>query len=255
MLLAFWRLVRCAGLLVTAVLRCAVVFPFSTPDERLRQTGRWCAQMARALGITIEGAGVASQRGPVLLVANHISWIDILAINAVHPARFVSKADVRHWPMLGWLVACGGTLFIERERKRDALRVVHQIAQSLKQGDSIALFPEGTTGDGRALLPFHANLLQAAIATGTPLQPVALAYRDADEDPSQAVVWVGDTTLATSLWQVVGARGLHVKVTQLEPVPTRDAERRELSSRVRDRIAAALGQAPGASHRAGVSGS
>jgi len=246
-LIAFWRLSRCAGLLVVAVLRCAFVFPFILPDERLRQTGRWCAQMARALGIRVESAGEASHAGPALLVANHISWIDILAINAVHPARFVSKADVRHWPVLGWLVASGGTLFIERERKRDALRVVHQIAESLKHGDTIAMFPEGTTGDGRALLPFHANLLQSAIATGTLLQPVALAYRDDDADPSQAVVWVGDTTLATSLWQVVRARGLRVKVTQLAPVLTRDGERREIAGQVRDRIAAALGLSAGRS--------
>ena len=94
----------------------------------------------------------------------------------MRPARFVSKADVRHWPLLGWLVACGGTLFIERERKRDALRVVHQMAEALQAGETVAVFPEGTTSDGHGLLPFHANLLQAAIATETPVQPVALRY-------------------------------------------------------------------------------
>ena len=78
----------------------------------------------------------------------------------------------------GWW-SSGGTLFIERERKRDALRVVHQIAAALRAGDIVAVFPEGTTGDGRDVLPFHANLLQAAIATGAPVQPVVLRYRDA----------------------------------------------------------------------------
>ncbi|MBX3619418.1 MAG: 1-acyl-sn-glycerol-3-phosphate acyltransferase [Rhizobacter sp.] len=196
--------------------------------------------MARALGLRIEAGGVAHP-GPALLVANHISWLDILAINAVHPARFVSKADVRRWPLLGWLVACGGTLFIERERKRDALRVVHQIADALKQGDTVAMFPEGTTGDGRSLLPFHANLLQAAISTGTPLQPVALRYTDADATPSRAVVWVGDTTLATSLWQVVMADGLRVGVTLLGAMAAHDQDRRDLGAAVRGRIGQALG--------------
>ncbi len=195
--------------------------------------------MAGVLGMRVIAQG-ASHDGPVLLAANHISWLDILAINAVHPARFVSKADVRSWPLLGWLVASGGTLFIERERKRDALRVVHQIAESLAQGDTIAMFPEGTTGDGRALLPFHANLLQAAASTGTPVQPVALHYEDHDAQPSQAVVWVGDTTLVTSLWQVAMADGLRVRVTQLPALQTQGRDRRELSEQVRGQIAAAL---------------
>ena len=121
--------------------------------------------------------------------------------------------------------------------------MVHQIADALKQGSTVAMFPEGTTGEGHALLPFHANLLQAAISTGTPLQPVALRYADADATPSSAVVWVGDTTLVSSLWQVVRARQLRVQVTLLPALSTQGAERRELSDRVRGRIAAALGVA------------
>jgi 1-acyl-sn-glycerol-3-phosphate acyltransferase len=206
----------------------------------MAQTGRWCAKMAHVLGLQVEGSG-APHGGPVLLVANHISWLDILAINAVHPARFVSKADVRAWPLLGWLVACGGTLFIERERKRDALRVVHQIAEALKHGDTIAMFPEGTTGDGTVLLPFHANLLQAAVSTDTPVQPVALSYTDADAQPSRAVVWVGDTTLVSSLWQVVMSHRMQVTVSLLPAITTLGRERRELSELVRGRIAGALG--------------
>ena len=125
--------------------------------------------MLRMLGVSLHSEG-APHGGPALVVANHVSWLDILAINAVHPVRFVSKADVRGWPLVGWVVACGGTLFIERERKRDALRVVHQVAQALAQGQTIAVFPEGTTSEGHGLLPFHANLLQSAIATGTPFR-------------------------------------------------------------------------------------
>ena len=235
-----WRLARCVVHLGAGMARCAVIFPFSTPADRLHQTGRWCAKMAGVLGLQIDASGLA-HTGSALLVSNHISWLDILAINAVHPARFVSKADVRAWPLLGWVVACGGTLFIERERKRDALRVVHQIADALKQGDTVAMFPEGTTGDGRTLLPFHANLLQAAVSTQTPLQPIALAYVDADSQPSRAVAWVGDTTLVASLWQVATAHRMQVLVTQLPVVPTHERERRELAEAVRVQIAGALG--------------
>lgn len=244
-LVACWRIGCVTRLLVAGMLRCGFIFPFVTPAERLRQTGRWCAQMARALGVTVQASGTRHP-GPVLLVANHISWIDILAINAVHPARFVSKADVRHWPVLGWLVGCGGTLFLERERKRDALRVVHQTAEALGRGDTIALFPEGTTGDGNALLPFHANLLQAAIAGGVAVQPIALRYTDAESAPSRAVTWVNDETLAGSFWKVVRARGLQVQLTQLDPIATAGRERRELAGQTRERIAGALGHAPSA---------
>lgn len=239
-LIALWRLACVGRLLAAGVLRCAFIFPFITPAKRLWQTGRWCGQVARALGVAIDSEG-RSHEGSALLVANHISWLDILAINAVHPARFVSKADVKHWPVLGWLVGCGGTLFIERERKRDALRVVHQIAAALKQGDTIAMFPEGTTGDGSTLLPFHANLMQAAISTDALVQPIALRYADDDGTPSQAVVWVGDSTLAESLWKVATARGLRVQVTQLPPLPSAGQDRRELASQVRGQIGAALG--------------
>src|SRR6185295_16037591 len=152
----------------------------------LKRVGWWNARLLRLLGIALHSSGTPRQ-GATLIVANHVSWLDILAINAVHPCRFVSKADVRHWPLIGWLVACGGTLFIERERKRDALRVVHQVADALRQGQTLAVFPEGTTSDGHGLLPFHANLLQAAVATSTPVQPVALRFSDATHEVSIAV--------------------------------------------------------------------
>src|SRR6185295_28294 len=144
----------------------------------LKRVGWWNARLLRLLGIALHSSGTPRQ-GATLIVSNHVSWLDILVINAVHPVRFVSKAEVRHWPLLGWLVACAGTLFIERERRRDALRVVHQVAAALRAGEIVALFPEGTTSDGNGVLPFHANLLQAALSAHAPMQPIALRYSDA----------------------------------------------------------------------------
>ena len=221
------------------VLICAFAFPFLDAPARMRRVGRWSAQMLRLLGIALDSRGTP-RTGATLVVANHVSWLDILAVNAVHPVRFVSKADVRRWPLLGYLVACGGTLFIERERKRDALRVVHQVAEALIAGHTVAVFPEGTTGDGAALLPFHANLLQAAIATGTPVQPVALRFADAVHDPSPAAAYVGDTHLLASLWAVATAPGLRVRVHWLAPEPAAGADRRALAEHLRRGIAAAL---------------
>jgi 1-acyl-sn-glycerol-3-phosphate acyltransferase len=173
-------------------------------------------------------------------VSNHVSWLDILAINAVHPLRFVSKADVRRWPLVGWLVAAAGTLFIERERRRDAMRVVHQLAEALKLGQTIAVFPEGMTSPGDRLLPFHGNLLQAAIVTGTPVQPVALRFADTNQDPSMAAAYVGDTNLVESMWAIATATGLRASVRWLAPESTKHADRRALAAHLHGRIGAAL---------------
>lgn len=234
-LIALWRLGAAVLQVLAGALTCALLFPFLKPARRMAHVGRWSARMLRALGIRLEAQGRVHP-GPVLLVANHISWVDILAVNAVYPARFVSKADVKHWPFLGWLVACGGTLFIERERKRDALRVVHQIAQALQLGDVVAVFPEGTTGDGHGLLPFHANLLQAAIATETPVQPVVLSYRDAAGAVSQAPSYVGETSLAKSLWSTVTADKLVARVVVENAQGARHADRRALAEHLRETI-------------------
>ena len=238
---ALWRLTRCFLHALQGVLICAALFPWLAPARRMQVVGRWSAQLLGVLGVELRISGTA-RTGPVLLVANHVSWLDILAINAVQPARFVSKADVRHWPVMGWMVACGGTLFIERERKRDALRVVHQVAEALKAGETIAVFPEGTTGDGHALLPFHANLLQAAIATETPVQPIALRYSDQRDAVSAAAAYIGDTSLAQSVWWIVCADGLTVTVQLLLPEGTRQLERRALAERLQGQIAQALVQ-------------
>lgn len=236
---AIWRLLLAVLHAVHGALICAVVFPRLDSRQRMARVGWWSARLLDKLGIRLQADGTP-RGGPVLLVSNHISWLDILAINAVQPARFVSKADVRRWPFLGWLVACGGTLFIERERKRDALRVVHQIAEALKAGETVAVFPEGTTSDGRGLLPFHANLLQAAIATETPVQPVVLRYSDARSAFSDAGGYVGDTSLVASLWSAATGERVCAHVTLLSAEGTRHLDRRALSDKLHATIAARL---------------
>ncbi len=239
---ALWRLARLFvhGLHCIAV--CALLFPFLGPAGRSRRVGWACERGLRCLGIALVQHG-HSKPGPVLTVANHISWLDILALNAVRPMRFVSKADVQAWPVLGWIIACGGTLFIERERKRDAMRVLHQVAAALQAGDVLAVFPEGTTNDKRELLSFHANLLQAAVRTGVAVQPVALGYSDRGAARSKAAVWVGETTLAQSLWRIAISEGLTVTVRLLAPMQSPGVGRRDLARRARDCIGSALDEA------------
>lgn len=206
----------------------------------------WAGKQLRLLGVHQQVQGQFTS-GASLLLANHVSWLDIVAIHAICPrARFVSKADVKHWPVLNKLTMAADTLYIERERKRDAMRVVHQTAQALEAGDAVAVFPEGTTGDGRELLPFHGNLLQAAITTGTPVQPLALRYREPGRPVSPAVAWLGETTLASNLWSVACAEGLSVHVQVLPPQTSADADRRELAASLQEVIARALADLDGA---------
>lgn len=234
-----WRLARVLGWVLRGLAIVLCRFPGLDAAGRRAEVQRWSARVLQSLGISLRVEG-RLRPGAKLLVANHISWLDIVAINAVHPSRFVSKAQVRHWPLLNRLVDAADTLYLERERRRDALRVVHQVAEALEAGDTVAVFPEGTTSDGTTLLPFHANLLQAAIATQTPVQPVALRYADRDHPVSAAAAYVGDTTLLASVWRVACANGLEVRVAVLPARGTRHMDRRALAHLVRADIAGAL---------------
>ncbi len=234
-----WRLLRVTGHVFHGLAIVLTRFDTLEADERRERVLWWSIKLLSVLGIALEHEGTA-RPGAKLYVANHISWLDIVAINAISPSRFVSKSEVGRWPLIGRLVTAADTLYLVRERRRDALRVVHQVAEALKEGDTVAVFPEGTTGEGHELLPFHANLLQAAIATGTPVQPIALMYSDPDHAVSPAVAYVGDTSLVQSLWWVARAEGLRVKLVILPAEGTRHLDRRALAERVRGQIGAAL---------------
>jgi 1-acyl-sn-glycerol-3-phosphate acyltransferase len=235
-----WCLLRAVlhglhGLLVVLLL-----FPALRRDGRRARVRWWSAKMLRLLGLRLEVQGTFKPGGK-MLVANHVSWLDILVVHAVCPeARFVSKAEVRHWPLVGRLVGAAETLYIERARKRDAMRVVHQCAEALRAGDTVAVFPEGTTGPGDGLLPFHANLLQAAIAVAAPVQPLALRYADRRRAVSPSALWVGDTTLAQTLWLLATADGLVARLDVLGARGTAHADRRALSDTLRIDIETAL---------------
>ena len=222
-----------------------VAFPRLDLAARRERIRWWSLKMLRVLGIGHRVDGVAAIAGG-LLVANHVSWLDIMAVHAVVPeARFVSKADVKGWPLVSRLVDAGGTLYLERERKRDALRVVHAVAESLAAGQTVAIFPEGTTSTGHGLLPFHANLLQAAIATATQVQPIALRFSESGRAVSEAVEFVGRTTMLESLWRTACGDGVVVRLVFLPARDPAGADRRELAARLQADIATALGIEPG----------
>lgn len=195
-------------------------FPRMAPAERHRRVQAWASAMLVKVGIRLEVMGQPVASGPALLVANHISWLDIPAMHAARFCRFVSKDEVRSWPLIGRLASSADTLYIARSSRRDASRMVQTMAESLQQGDVLAVFPEGTTSEGLELLPFHSNLLQSAVLADAPVQPVALRFVTSDGQPSTAPSYAGDTALLTSIWRTLCADGL---VAQLHYGPPQKA--------------------------------
>jgi 1-acyl-sn-glycerol-3-phosphate acyltransferase len=213
-LAAGWTAGRVFTHFLGGVAQGGLLFPRLSKRQRDRRVQTWARKMLRRLGIELRIVGAPAPAGPMLLVANHISWVDILALHAVCPCRFVAKADVERWPLIGTLVTGGGTLYVKRESRRDVMRVVHRMAQALKDGDILAIFPEATTSDGRSVLPFHSSLIQAAISADAPVQPVALQIVNGRSGrPSRAASYMGDESLAGSVWRTLRARELCAVVT------------------------------------------
>lgn len=242
------RLPAILALLFGALLAVLVAFPFSGERRRRAATRVWSRWLCGCCGIALsELAAPAARRLSELpagrmIVANHISWLDIFAINAFCPAAFVAKAEIARWPLLGTLVSRTGTMFLERGKRHAVHRIVEHVERSLKAGARVAVFPEGTTGDGGRLLPFHANLIQAAILGGAPVVPVGLRYVDGRAAPPAALEYVGDTSLLTSLWRITGATGIRCElITLAEIAPVPGATRHDVAQRARGDLAHALG--------------
>ena len=234
---ACWKLARALVHALAGLLTILLVFPRLPQAQRDLRVQAWSSEMVACLGIRLVMRGQPVATGPVLLAANHISWLDITSLHAARHCRFVSKADVKHWPLIGRLATGAGTLFIERESRRDAMRVVHHMAERLGAGDVLAIFPEGTTSDGVSLRPFHANLFQAAIAAEAPVQPVALQFIDqATGQRSLAPCYIDVDTLLGSLWPTLCTPGIAVVITFGDVQTAQGRSRRAWAADVREAI-------------------
>jgi len=187
---------------------------------------RWlCRCILRLLRIEVRTVG-ALPVGPALLVANHLSWIDIVAMVAHYDCTFVAKDDVRDWPVVGVLGEALGVIWIDRRRKRDLRRAIAVLSASLQQGTRVVLFPEGTTTNGRQVLPFRSSLLEAAVIAHVPVVPVALSAHAADGQ-GETLCWFGDETLLAHLPRVFALRQATFEIRVLTPLaagPTRKVQ-------------------------------
>ncbi len=220
----------------------AVTYPHLDPDRQHRILKRWSRELLAILniGLQIEGEQPAHREGGCLLVANHISWLDIYVLNMIHPAQFIAKSEVRDWPIIGWLASRCGTIFIARATRTDTSKINREVSRLLGQGACISLFPEGTTTDGNQVGHFHSSLLQPAIDAGARICPIALRYQDNDGKLSSAAVFIGETTLAQSIWQVLRCKQLNVLVMFTPALPTGSENRRVLALTAQTAIARAL---------------
>jgi 1-acyl-sn-glycerol-3-phosphate acyltransferase len=233
--------VRTLAHVVVGIATTTAVFPFVTPARRRRLTQRWSGRLLALLNVECRVRGdLAAHGGNVLIVANHVSWLDIVVLNALCPARFVAKAELARWPLAGRLVRGAGTLFVERSRRRDTHRVNRVVADALAHGDVVVVFPEGTTSSGEGVLPFKSSLLQPIVDAQGHVQPLALRYRAPDGARSTAPSYVGDDPFIASFWRVCGTPSLVVDVTALSRLPAAARHRRALAREAEAAIRTAL---------------
>jgi 1-acyl-sn-glycerol-3-phosphate acyltransferase len=234
---ASWKFARVLMHVATGFCTVVFIFPALCTSKKEERIQAWALALLARFAIQLAVVGEPPARGPVLLAANHISWLDIVVMHAARHCRFVSKADLKRWPLIGTLAASAGTLFIERESRRSAMRVVHHMAERLRAGDVLAVFPEGTTSDGVNLLPFHANLFQAAIAADAPVLPVALQFEDiATGARSLAPCYINNDSLLGSIWRTLTAPPLRAVLIFGEPQPALGRDRRAWAADLRSAV-------------------
>jgi 1-acyl-sn-glycerol-3-phosphate acyltransferase len=236
------RLVRVILQLLIGLWTCAVVFPLTDAAGREWRIRHWSTHLLRICGVRVEIEYAAgTQPAPrALIVSNHVSWLDIFVINSLQPCRFVAKSDIRDWPLLGWLCAAAGAIFIARGRQRDVRRIYHGLVESIHAGERVAFFPEGTTVSQGAPAPFHANLFEAAINADAPVQPYALRYVTASGAFHPAVEFIGDMTFAQSMIAVLKAEPIFARLTVLPVIQSSGAHRRDLARAAHGAIGQAL---------------
>jgi 1-acyl-sn-glycerol-3-phosphate acyltransferase len=235
-----FRKLRLALHLLRGMAIVALCFSRISSARRADLTRRWSLKLLRLAGMRlIVHNGGARLDASALVVGNHVSWADIYVINAWRPTPFVSKAEVRQWPIVGWLAERLDTVFLQREKRSEAMRIMHAMADRLRGGGLMCVFPEGTTSDGLGLLPFHANLLQSAVSAGCAVQPICLMYEDAHGRQSVSPAYVGDLSLDRSLDKVLRGGPLVAHLYVCDPIEP-GGDRRAVAAAAQASIRAAL---------------
>ncbi len=246
--LAARRLHRIARLLLHicwGMLLAALVLPIVNLPRRDRLIAAWAARLLRVLGVRLNAAAPPDLPQGALLVCNHVSWLDIYLIMATCRVHFVSKSEVRDWPVVGWLAHTTGTLFLQRGRRADTARINAEMRALMQSGAWVAVFPEGTTSDGQSLRRYLPSLLQPAVELDCPVLPAALRYRTLDGNASLAAAYIDDISLWQSMLRIVSEPGLIAELHFGAPILP-NGHRRELAATAEATTARLLGfETPG----------
>ncbi len=242
-----WRWCTVLVHLLWGVAQVAVCFPFLDATGTQRLMRRWSRRLLHLCGVQLRVSGKApafADGTGGLLVANHVSWLDIFALLACVDVRFVAKSDIRAWPVLGWVVARSGNLFIDRRNRQHTAQVTGQVNRALAEGKTVAVFPEGTSTDGQMVRPFKSSLFQAAIDSRRPVWPVLIHFPHVDGGCHTALAYYGEMNLWQSLRQVLASRDSRVDVHFLSPLDS-ESTRSQLAEKAHASISTALHQACG----------
>ncbi len=244
LLIRAFRCVRLALHLVWIGFGAAAIYPLVGETGRARLKQRWSHQILKILSVQLDAHPADAPPG-CLIVANHISWLDIFAIHSLRPSSFISKAEIRQWPFFGWLAEKNDTVFLRRGSRGHARIVNAEIDALLNAGRDVSIFPEGTTTDGTRLLGFHAALLQPAVETGHPILPLAISYLNPDGTLCLAPSFEGAITLMQCFSAILACRSLTVSLRPAPPIATTDKSRRDLAHEAHAAIEARLATRPG----------
>ena len=212
---AAWRSVRLVGMFIVAGTELAVKRP-ATREARADWLHRFCARAMRGMGIRIGVMGVFPEHGAV--ISNHLSYLDIVVFAAIHPCVFVSKAEIKNWPVVGWMTTMSGTVYVERGHGGSAMRARKGMQDAVDAGLPVVFFPEGTTSNGNGLLKFHSGLLSQVIDAGSPVTAAHLSYSltedngAADVSVTDDVHYWGDRDMLPHVFKFLGLRGVRAEV-------------------------------------------
>jgi 1-acyl-sn-glycerol-3-phosphate acyltransferase len=218
--------------LFKGLLLVGCVFPHLQPSERDEVIESWCREVLDVLSIrlNLRGEWPPEKVSSVMFVSNHVSWVDILVINACRRVRFVAKAEVRQWPLIGWMAARTGTIFLKRTSPRELARVSKSVATILRHGDCIALFTEETTSDGSPLHASHSGFLESAIASEALIWPVGISYHRLDGSLDTDIAVAGSQSVTSSIVNILARPAIRVRLAFTDPVESSAGDYRDVTA-------------------------
>ncbi|KMZ74652.1 hypothetical protein ZOSMA_12430G00010, partial [Zostera marina] len=241
-LILIYRIFRIFTHVLVGIAIVASIWSFAKRKTKMKLTKWWSKKLLKHFGVQVVTYGQVPDEhlANTMCLANHVSWLDIYALNSITPLQFIAKSDINNWPILGYLVRKSGTIFINRNSRKDTSRIVDTTTENLVVGGNVGFFPEGTTTDGTVLQPFKSSIVQAAINAKSAIRPVAIRYPLPNGGINTAVAYAGDTTMGEAMMNALKQKKTIVELHFLAPIHSPTANRQKLTQTAYEAIANAL---------------